>query len=402
VIRLFHSRSTILLAVKAPTLFQIKFVREMKKLSISQVDAVFANGSYPIEFLLYFKNSIPTKRVLAALAKVAADFWPFFGTYHGGMIHSAEFEEAECFEERIVPAAFDAHAAIEVILNDYKNIHSSAMTRLFHATVIQFANGTGIIPSLRHLAGDGYSYFYFLAAWAAIARSRSMALKAQLIRPFYRANHQRTILKKFQFSETTLPVPPGHHDAIVQCQEITRDEVHSAVKAIHDGGGQHISANDYLSAMFLKKVVQLRAGHFPDRVSLTLPIDVRKSIPEYGPKFLGNGIMFHTATFKKQTVETATVAELAIAIRESRPTVTRESYLFFLEKIEAVINNREFKDLRPFDPDAGCLVTNLSRMPAETLNFGTGTPDLIFPLTIEKNAAAILSKDNVYQMRMAF
>ncbi|MFZ5515267.1 MAG: acyltransferase [Candidatus Zhuqueibacterota bacterium] len=374
----------------------------MKSLSISQVDAVFANGSYTIEFLLYFKNTIPTKRVLSALAKVAADFWPLFGTYQAGKIHSAEFEEAACFEERIVPEAFDASAAIETILNEYKDIHSSAMTRLFRVTVIQFTNGTVIIPSLRHLAGDGYSYFYFLATWAALSRSHLMPLKVHLIRPFYKPNYHRTILKKFHFPETNLPTPPSQNDATVQCQEIPGEEVRNAVHAINADAGQQISANDFLSAVFLKKAVQVRAGHFSDRVSLTMPIDVRKQIPHYGPKFLGNGIMFHTATFRKQTVETATVAELAIAIREARPTITRESYLFFLERIEAVIQNREFQDLRPFDPDTGCLVTNLSRMPADTLNFGAGTPDLIFPLTIEKNAAAILSKDNVYQVRMAF
>jgi hypothetical protein len=36
------------------------------------------------------------------------------------------------------------------------------------------------------------------------------------------------------------------------------------------------------------------------------------------------------------------------------------------------------------------------------LNFGTGPPALIFPLTIEKNAAAILAKEENFILRYAY
>jgi hypothetical protein len=47
-------------------------------------------------------------------------------------------------------------------------------------------------------------------------------------------------------------------------------------------------------------------------------------------------------------------------------------------------------------------VTNLSKLPADKLDFGTGAPKLAVPLTIEKNAAGILAKKENYLLRFAY
>ena len=44
-------------------------------------------------------------------------------------------------------------------------------------------------------------------------------------------------------------------------------------------------------------------------------------------------------------------------------------------------------------------MTNLSRLPVHNLNFGTGEADFIYPLTIEKNGAAILADKDNYLLR---
>ncbi|MCK5705861.1 MAG: hypothetical protein KAI29_32145, partial [Cyclobacteriaceae bacterium] len=58
----------------------------MKKVNISQVDALFSNMSYPIEFLFYFKEGFNTKKIRAALRKLSSIFWPMFGEYKNGII----------------------------------------------------------------------------------------------------------------------------------------------------------------------------------------------------------------------------------------------------------------------------------------------------------------------------
>jgi len=54
------------------------------------------------------------------------------------------------------------------------------------------------------------------------------------------------------------------------------------------------------------------------------------------------------------------------------------------------------------DPRNGCLVTNLSKLPSDKLNFGAGCPELILPLTIEKNSIAILAKKENFILRFAY
>jgi muramidase (phage lysozyme) len=101
-------------------------------------------------------------------------------------------------------------------------------------------------------------------------------------------------------------------------------------------------------------------------------------------------------------IEKSNINEIAIEIRKSMPGITRESYVEYLGSIEAIIAKGQTNKLKPYDPISGCLVTNLSMLPANKLNFGTGDPDFIFPLTIEKNSAAILSNKDNFILRLAY
>ena len=69
----------------------------MKQVGISQVDAVFSNGSYPIEFLFYYEQAFDTRRLRSALQKLSSIFWPAFGKYGNGAIVFDDYREAEYF-----------------------------------------------------------------------------------------------------------------------------------------------------------------------------------------------------------------------------------------------------------------------------------------------------------------
>jgi len=107
-------------------------------------------------------------------------------------------------------------------------------------------------------------------------------------------------------------------------------------------------------------------------------------------------------TFKKEQLENSRVQEVAIEIRKSMPPLLKETYIDFLKKLEEMLPAGKLDEFRPYDPERGCLVTNLSKLPADKLDFGTGRPKLVIPLTIEKNAAAILAKKENYVLRFAY
>lgn len=372
----------------------------MKKLNISQVDAVFANRSYPIEFLLYYKDRLETKKIRTALKRLSSVFWPIFGEYDTGTIHFDEYSEKECFAEEVIDQEFDFRASHQSIYETYCQAIPLELKKQFFLKIIQYENGTVLIPRLNHLAGDGYSYFYFLSALAALYQVNDDSFKERI--KLFTPHHQRTILKKFQFKKIECaPLPPVKTPTIV-LEEVSRTSVREMIREVASNTGHRVSTNDILSAMVIKKTVGIQLTLFPENFRLTMPVDVRGQVKEYGLKFFGNALMFHETNFKTKDIKESHIPKLAIEIRKFMPDITKDSYIKYLNHLESIIAARQSDKLRPYDPEAGCLVTNLSLLPAHKLNFGTGNPHSIFLLTMGKNSAAILASQNNYQLRLVY
>ncbi len=374
----------------------------MKKLNISQVDTIFANGSYPIEFLLYYKNKLKTKNIRSALKQLSTAFWPVFGKYENGVIQFEKYSEPDFFHEMQSEQEFPRELPPKNIFERYGQLNPAKMNQLFFLTVIQHKNGTVLIPKMNHLAGDGYSYFYFLSALAAMCQSSYVPFKKYLVRALYKPQHQRTVLKQFQLKKIELTPVIIDQKLTIEFAEVPKPSVKHIIKEIASGLNQQVSTNDVLSAMIIKKSVEIQKAAFGDDFQLTIPIDVRRYVKAYGSKFFGNGLMFHQVAFKTEDIEQSTFQSLAIQIRKSMPTITTESYLKFLSGIEKLISEQRVDQLRPYHPEAGCLITNLSKLPTNKLNFGTGNPDLVFPLTIGKNSAVILADEANFILRIVY
>jgi hypothetical protein len=373
----------------------------MKKINISQVDTIFANGSYPIEFLLYYKNSLNTKEIRSVLNRLSSVFWPMFGEYDSGTIYFDKYNEKDCFDEDVVDQEFDKAEPSRNIYERYCRVNPSYLKKLFFLKIIQFRNGTILIPKMNHLAGDGYSYFYFLSALAELSQVTYVPSKKN-ISSINEPSHQRTILRGFIYNQTESESIPDKEEFNIEFEEIPRIMVRNIINNVASDLNQQVSGNDILSSMVTKKMVEINKEYFKDDFQLTIPIDVRRQIKEYGPKYFGNGLMFNAINFKRVDIEKLNVNEIAINIRKSMPYVTKESYIEYLGQIETILANRQTNKLRPYDPGCGCLVSNLSQLPVNKLNFGTGDPDFIFPLTIEKNSAAILSNKENFILRLAY
>ena len=154
--------------------------------------------------------------------------------------------------------------------------------------------------------------------------------------------------------------------------------------------------------MAVKKLVRSQKAFQGEFIELTIPIDVRRQVKQYGRSFFGNGIMLHKMRLKKDDIEHSLTEEMAVRIRKSMPSISRQSYTDYLSQLEEILTEGKKDKFRPFDPASGCLATNISRLPVDKLNFGTGLPDLIYPLTIEKNATAVLAKDENFILRFAY
>jgi hypothetical protein len=297
---------------------------------------------------------------------------------------------------------FDKGATNHRIYENYYQINSHNLKKLFFLKIIQYRNGTLLIPKMNHLSGDGYSYFYFLSALAELTRIISTSPQNHLSRTLYVPFHKRTILKDFHFSENPVGLLPSDKDYIIEYVEIPRIEVRHIIADIASSKNQKVSGNDILSAIVLKQMVEKQKSYFGDNIQLSIPIDVRIQIREYGQHYFGNALMFHRIDFNVTNIKKSDIKEISVEIRKSMPLINKETYLKYLDSIENIINKGQINKLKPFDPRIGCLVTNLSQMPINKLNFGTGDPDLVFTLSIEKNSAGVLANRDNFILRMAY
>ena len=369
----------------------------MKELYISQVDAIFANGCYPIEFLHFYKTPLDTRRICASLASLSSVFWPLFGRYREGIIRFEAYVEQEFYDVRAIDRDFDPNDTLENIYRHYSRANPVDMPGLFFLTVLQHRNGTVLIPKMNHLAGDGYSYFYFLSAIARAVQSDGLPDAA-----LEHVHHGRTGLKNFKLGSIELAPPLKTEELTIRYERVAKETVRTLIRKVAGDFDHKVSTNDLLSAMVLRESVSAQRQYAKNHFHLTIPIDVRSHVKKYGPNFFGNGIMLRDMAFTRQETKESSIEEIAIKIRKSMPEISEESYLNYLDSLEDLIDKRRVDELKPFDPESGCLVTNLSRLPANKLNFGAGAPEFIFPLTIEKNSAAILADEEHFILRLAY
>ncbi len=371
----------------------------MKTVNISQVDALFSNGSYPIEFLFYYPEGFSTKKIRAALQDLSSIFWPLFGEYKEGRILFRPYREDRFFDEETENREFDIRESTETdaqALSRYR----LEMKRLCRLKVKRFKNGTALIFKMNHMTGDGYSYFTFLSVLAALAQPSRVPFKSALVKSIFKPHHRRTILKDFHFQGLDLSPVIQDERLKIQCDVASRQDIQSLIREAASSHAFRISPNDILTAKAIKKLVGIHPERLRKDINLTIPIDVRRYIDEYGKRFFGNGILLHTMKIKQEHITKCSLIETAIHIRKSMPSVTRETYTQYLERLERMIAEGDSDRFRPFDPENGCLVTNLSKLPAARLDFGTGVPTSIFPLTLEKNSAGIMADNENLILRI--
>ncbi len=364
----------------------------MKRINISQVDALFSHGGYPIEFLFFYADGFSTKRLRRALHDLSSIFWPIFGTYREGSIFFEPYREDQIFDEEAVNRGFDRTESAATDAEAVSRYRLKEMKRLFFLKVKRFKNGTALIPKMQHVAGDGYSYFTFLSALAALSRPPRIPFKSSVIKSLFRPHHRRTVLKDFQFRGMELAPAALNERRGIECDVVSRRDVRALIEEAASSPALRLSTNDILTAKVIKKLVGIQPERWRNEINLTIPIDVRRRVDEYGRRFFGNGILLHTIEFKQEQIRGPSLLETAIQIRKSMPSITTENYTGYLEHLERMIAAGDSDRFQPFDPEKGCLVTNLSRLPVSRLDFGAGIPASIIPLTIEKNSTAILAE----------
>ncbi|MBK5114647.1 MAG: hypothetical protein KGD59_06565 [Candidatus Heimdallarchaeota archaeon] len=373
----------------------------MKQINISQVSTFFANGSYPIEFLFYFPYRINSNRLRRALKRISAYYWPVFGRYNKGIITGKTYSESEYIEEILVDESFDPSVGHEIIYKKFGTMNLELTSLLFHLKVLHYKNGTVLIPKMNHLVGDGYSYFYLLSVLAAVTKRGGVPLAPAIITAISKPKIHCDLHSSFHFSISPPDVITFDGKIDVEYLELDVTETRNQAKSISEKSGLRVSTNDILSARVVKFVLENGKKKQLENFHLAIPVDVRRGVPELGQRYFGNGLIMYNVPFDPKIVSQASIEDLAITIRKSFPSVNLQSYVTYLKQVEGWIEAGQLDLLRPYDPDNECLVTNLTRMPISRLDFGSGPPTTVEPLTRGRSGAAVLLQDDKFILRLA-
>ncbi len=381
-----------------------------RSLALTPIDYVFTGSSaYPVGFVFHYRYRIDADRLRAALAQILPDFYSAgcrlektSPTEYALAQHAEgpEFTTADLGARRA--GEIPAHACID-------SIQTREGEPLCRIRLTETADGTALGISFSHVVADGFSCFYFLAELAKAFRREPLSAP-NLDRGWYQA--RRFVLDKRLSSAETIDLTGFARGAprldipqsAVAWQHIHLGEAEIA-GLVAEASAQtvcRLSRNDVLTAWLWKKYVPAWQGsEIPARASFCLPFDVRRFPHWVSPRHFGNGICLAGAHMNYERFIGASLGELAALVRATVDKVT-EDYARTAYDVFAAIRQREglaaMGEFHVSDQQSGILVTNLSRVPLESVDFGAGAPFSFATVADAPRAAVVLPAEGGVQI----
>jgi hypothetical protein len=394
----------------------------MKSVRLSPVDHIFTgSGSYPVEFVLRFGQRLDSGPLNQALKKVLPIFWPIAGRlapqdknsfqvrWDGGI---PEIEVIDCANQNF-PDQRDPQKLLALSIP----VESVEGKPLCGFRLYQFRNESALVVNISHCLVDGYSFFYFLSQWAD--ECKGLDWRARIQRFLARPDHRRSLLvPKDQQGEAIIGsdqqcfakvglsyLPKAREFGKNACQWRFIDFSHEQIERVRAKANVKLSSNDILSALLVKQLLE-EGGFFTDRARIATAFDYRRILPELSPRYFGNAV--RAAAFEVSTAQLKTTDEVAIAssVRAATSSIdvvnSRES-LRYLEgaRLSKSMGLPFIQALRVADEQCGLLLTNLSRIPMSSFDFGSGPPQDVIALTPAPRSAVIVAKSGGYTIRVS-
>lgn len=370
----------------------------LKEVPLSPVDHIFTGeGAYPIQLLFAFPGRVDKARLKDAFVKTLENFFPL----------SSELVEKDNrywlsytkdhfqFETGILekPLDLDNPSAIPPLFLPVETFPGEVLTKV---KCWWGPEHTYLAVSFAHCAVDGYSFFYFLAAWSAAFHGA----------PIPTADHDRTILipqersgkvtpqsiwESFNMVWNKDPRPPIRSQKLcwkvlpyprVRLAELKTEGRETATQTLTD--------NDYLVADLSRSI--LNEGDGPRYVGCAF--DFRRVHPKLSKFYFGNAIRAAAFDTTAADLREKSLGAIAMKTRQAVSSITPEAVQRSLVELETLREQegvQVFQRMTVADTHRGLLVTNLSRVPLDSIDFGTGRSFAIRSATPTPRAAIVLA-----------
>lgn len=381
-------------------------------LPLSPTDHVFTGvGSYAIEFAFAYPGRLDPADLRRGLDRTLESFWPLRSKLTRIAEHSYGFQPAD--DGLVFQTGRSSETLTEAedpspFVDSVHSVEGEPLTRI---KLTQTPHGSVLGLSISHALVDGFSLFHFLTSWARVCQGQrilSPSCGRELLTPEAGAR----------------PGPVTPDDVLARCglfwagkrPPVSRDRVREerlfvSKEAVHDllSEAQRdcpvpLFDNDVLTAYLWRRCVpQWESGDGNPVTYVSCPVDFRRILRAVPRTYLGNALCFATASMDGERIASAPLGELASLVRQAVRRV-REDYvsgsLQTLERLRRQRGLAVMEELHVVPPQHGVVVTNISRLPMRSLDFGAGIPTGYRALSATPRAAAILSAEDGVEARV--
>ncbi|HEY1108145.1 MAG TPA: SDR family NAD(P)-dependent oxidoreductase, partial [Opitutaceae bacterium] len=386
--------------------------RPRRQVALAPIDYAFvAPKRLAMQVLYYFERPLDFVALRRGLARAAEAFFPVNAKlqHHGKQAYviresgeEPDFAEVRCDASVGVPVEGQP-ATMDPFRTSFDPTQRGEKLAKFR--LHQLRHGSVLAVNVSHAIADGYSFYYFMSAWAAACRGE----------PFLVPDHGRGVLRElarqherqratggdgagagaladFELAEvdpridpTTLRVDTLQYDVAALLDEARRKAGPMELPKM--------SENSVLTAHIWKHYAAALREE-ARALTLSCPVNFRRQSGRLTHAFFGNASAPAVVRLTRQQVLEAKVPSLAAAITDAVRACdegTLAAYHAAVERIRLTRGLRGVNRTMLADPLSALVVTNVARFPLPPMDFGAGPCTADFNLHTYAGTAVIVA-----------
>ncbi|MHB8522439.1 MAG: beta-ketoacyl synthase N-terminal-like domain-containing protein [Limisphaerales bacterium] len=396
--------------------------KRRRAVALAPMDYLFVGPQrFAIQVLYHFQRPLDFGDLRRGLQRAGEAFYPVNAQlirrheneYVIRECHDAvDFREVICEPGSVLPQQ-DCPASFKPFQVDFDPAvpgEKLAKFRLF-----QVAGGSVLSANVSHAVADGYSFYYFMSAWASACRGvpfpppdHSRNVVNRLVRR-YLANLASVRAGSRPEPESRPPWSQPAFEPTTSRVETLAFEPESILAEIRAQAGTRtrdkLTENSVLTALVWKSYAQALSSQTTDLV-LACPIDFRRICAKLSPAFFGNAAAPALTRCSRERVLNEPVAALAAMIFDSIRACDEQIFIEYyanLDRLRTTGGLEAVERMRLVDPGNGLIVTNVSKFPHDPIDFGNGPFTQEFtPVNYTGTAVIVSGPDGMVKVRLAY
>ncbi|MEY4581810.1 MAG: hypothetical protein RL701_6513 [Pseudomonadota bacterium] len=359
----------------------------MQLMPLAPVDYVFTGHmSCPVTFAFEYSEILDAKRLQTSL-----DLLVGYIPWLGGRL-SAHLDGSLAYEltdrPRVLIEVVNSQSSLNELADDdaVRRVHAFDREPLVNARLTQTPRGSILAVSMSHALVDGFSFFLTMSKWAACMRGESVEAPPmeRLLLPLdaHVAAASRELSARSMLEESGFfwghPRPDVRALPRQLRNPLRAEAIADLIAEAQRGVATKLSQNDVLSAWLWRTYgTKWWSGQGNPDVYLSCLVDMRRLLGEANASVFGCTISNATARATFDELVNAPLGELALRIRAAVAQVFAGGFEKRVASLEALRRDHGVQAMESVHirhPQRGLLITNMSRLPLEQLDFGCGAP----------------------------